>query len=372
MAGHKRKVFLMLRAMRLTASVLSSNFCRLRSPYKVTWVLTYRCNLKCRICHIWRHPPCGEMTLEQIDRLSRGLKGAGWLDLTGGELTLRDDLPDIIEIISKNIRHLSVMHVSTNGQLPEKAEAAARKLDKTGAVPVINISMDGPSDLHDTLRGCSGAFDKALETFRRLKAFRAGGHYYLSCTLSNSNLPRVDELIAELKRKLPGFSLKDIHFNLFHQSAHYYKNQAVNAGANLDKERILHYLSLAGQGSWMKNFFEKRYLEGMRQYLSGNRFPVPCQAAGSTCFIDPAGKVYPCGIFDLPLGSLAEYDWDIDRLWNSVSARQVREKILRRQCPGCWSPCEAYPAMLGGLFNFSARNQVNGPIGPADDRAGVS
>ena len=61
----------------------------------VAVILTYRCNSKCSMCNIWKYPthPQDEISLETLDKIPYGVD---YLNLTGGEPTLRNDLPELI------------------------------------------------------------------------------------------------------------------------------------------------------------------------------------------------------------------------------------------------------------------------------------
>ncbi len=340
----------MLSKINLIQGIIESNFRRLSSPYKATFAVTYRCNLKCKICKVWDNSPPAEFTLGEIGKIFKNFKRLGWIDLTGGEVTLRGDIIDVINVISRNARNLCVFHISTNGRRPEIAVLMAKEVLKAGLLPVINVSVDGPRELNDRLRGVEGAFHSSLETFKKLRSSAPQGHYYLSCTLSRSNIQYVDEMIVELKRELPGFSFSDLHFNLFHASSHYYKNHEIEGEDKIDPVAVMKYLSLSKKGSRVKIFLENQYLKGMSKFLSEDKFPVPCQALNATCFIAPSGRVYACGIFDEPIGELREHDYDINRIWDHPRALMARKSIKQRQCPGCWSPCEAYPAIFGQVM----------------------
>ncbi|MFH0985174.1 MAG: radical SAM protein [Candidatus Omnitrophota bacterium] len=339
----------MLKWVNLFRCVLASNFRRLSSPYKATFAITYRCNLRCSICRIWDQPAVPEMSLSEIEQVFRNFKNLAWLDLTGGELTLREDILEVIRVIARSSSKLILFHISTNGQRPDVVALMAREVLRSGCIPVINVSVDGSVAMNDSLRGMNGSFVKSLDAFKRLKTDNPRGHYYLSCTLSNQNLFHVEEMLSDIYRFYPAFTLADLHFNLCHTSAHYYKNSDVGADKGLEARTVMKYLSWSRRGSLVKAILENQYLGKMRSFLSGNRFPIPCQAFNATCFIDPEGRVYPCGIFNEPAGLLRDFDNNIAKLWRHPGLIAGRGKILQQKCPGCWSPCEAYPALLGGL-----------------------
>ena len=68
-------------------------------------------------------------------------------------------------------------YVTTNGTKigDEKAEALAA-LAASGFLRHISVSIDGPRDFHDEIRGQRGAFDKAANNIRQLReVFAARG-----------------------------------------------------------------------------------------------------------------------------------------------------------------------------------------------------
>ncbi len=339
----------MRRKISLIKNILLSNYLRLSSPYKVTLALTYRCNLKCRICKIWNKSLQRELGVQEIEKIFKSLNNLNWVDLTGGEVSLKEEIIEVIKAIIRNSNKIQIFHISTNGQLTEKVLLMAKEILKFGITPVINLSIDGPRDLNDQLRGVNGAFANSLETFKSLRKI-AKGYYYISCTISNYNIHRIDDLLMELRKEIPAFNFADIHFNIFHSSSHYYNNIQVDGSVGLDLEVIKKYLTFSAKGNILKSFLENEYLKGLSRFMCGDKFPVKCQALNASCFIDPSGKVYPCGIYDKCVYSLNDFDYDLNRIWSNQDTLEARKKIESKACPGCWSPCEAYPAILGSLL----------------------
>jgi MoaA/NifB/PqqE/SkfB family radical SAM enzyme len=339
----------MNKQLELIKNIFYSGFKRLPGPYKITLALTYRCNLKCKICNVWKTPIQKEMGPEEVEILFRNLDGLSWLDLSGGEITLRDDIIEIIRIILENSKKIAVFHISTNGQQPGKALLLTREVLKHNLTPVINISLDGPAEINDYIRGAEGAYKNSLESFRKVRK-AARGRCYLSCTISDYNLEHIETMLSDIKKEIPDFNPGELHFNVFHNSSHYYNNSGMDCLSQAGFENVKKYFLLSSRGGPLKVFLEKAYLKGLTRYFQGNRFPVGCQALNSSCFINPQGKVYPCGMYDKPLGELKENGFKLNRLWNSSYALEIRNTILQKKCPGCWTPCEAYPAVLGGIF----------------------
>ena len=160
-----------MKSLVLAKNIIASNFKRLAFPYKLTFVATYRCQSRCVYCKIWEREPEGELTLEQIQAFFKKSNKFSWVDLTGGEVTLRNDYPEIARSIITNNRALYHFHTPTNGLAPERTERQVREI--LGMKPnkfVITVSLDGPKDLDDRLRGVKGDFDKVIDTVTRLRS----------------------------------------------------------------------------------------------------------------------------------------------------------------------------------------------------------
>lgn len=312
--------------------------------------------MQCKICKIWERPRKEELGIEEIEKIFKSLNNLCWLDLTGGEITLRKDLIEIMKVIIKAARGLSFLHISSNGSSPHTVFLLAKEILKLNITPIINISVDGPMRINDGLRGVEGSYLNSLETFRLLKGL-GKGYYYLSCTISNYNFDYLDEFLLGLKNDIPYFSFSDIHFNVFHISSNYYKNEDIKGLSGLKFDSIKKYLKLCKNGNLVKRFLENEYIKGLSEYLAGNKFPVRCQALKSSCFINPYGEVYPCGFYDRSLGNLRDYEYDLNNIWKGQKALKVRKDIENMNCSGCWTPCEAFPSILGSLFNFNNKGK---------------
>jgi hypothetical protein len=66
--------------------------------------------------------------------------------------------------------------------------------------------------------------------------------------------------------------------------------------------------------------------------------------------------VFPCHILDWPLGNVRELGLDLDALLRAPAARAARARIVRERCHRCWTPCEAYHAMLAAPMKTMIRS----------------
>ena len=112
----------------LAKAAFKANLGRLDAPFKLTFCLTFWCNYRCQTCNIWKMKPRDELTLDEIRRFFQKSGKFLWVDLTGGEVTLRKDFIDICHAVIDGNPDLLLLHFPTNGYLTDKVVAAARSI----------------------------------------------------------------------------------------------------------------------------------------------------------------------------------------------------------------------------------------------------
>ena len=132
----------------------------------VQWMITGRCNLRCRHCYLGGLEGAGLASEPSLDRLLRIMDqmweaGIREVVLTGGEPLIRRDIRQVFEALTR--REIRVSRVMTNGLL--LTEDFLSFLEDLGQRPVFNISYDGAGGAHDALRGSRGAGAAVLQAF---------------------------------------------------------------------------------------------------------------------------------------------------------------------------------------------------------------
>jgi radical SAM protein with 4Fe4S-binding SPASM domain len=181
-------------------------------------------------------------------------------------------------------------------------------------------------------------------------------------TLFAKNASLVDKTIDAIRAVIPDFERTDLHLNIGHESAHYFANSGYLAESpgNPIAGAIEAHRTAIGNRFHPVRFLEDRYQALVGNYYREHKSPLPCTALASSCFIDPYWGLYPCSIWNESLGNLRERDFDLLSLWESSRTKAVRTAIVDEQCPHCWTPCEAYPTILGNL----AKAVLAAPRGP--------
>lgn len=341
----------MIRQSKFALNLLKSNLGLSRKPYKLNLYLTDICNCRCRTCNIWAKKPEGELTAEELSEFFRINNYFSWIDITGGEIFLRNDIEEIFYIIVKQSPNLFLLHFPTNGLLTEKIYAAALHIKKVfkGRL-VISISIDGDKSLHDSLRGVSGCWEKAVYTFQKIQPILKEDIYF-GFTMSKHNAGKLGETFFALKKEMPDLKFNKIHINLAQNSELYYSNAEKDLLGK--REDILNEIRFILSQRKIKmepfNYLETYFLKLLKKYMETGVYPYKrCAAMDSTITINPKGEVYPCLFFNKKLGSLRETGYRMEEILSNKDTLELKRDILK-YCPNCWTVCEAYPSILSSI-----------------------
>ena len=346
----------------LAGRLARANVGRLPYPLKLNLALTYWCQYRCKTCNIWQRKPTDELTTDEVLRFVRENPAVSWLDVTGGEIFLRDDITEIFDAIVGTWNDLFILHFPTNGFLTNQIVAQAERV-AASRVPhvVVTVSIDGDEAMNDDVRGIKGGFRRQVDTLnalRRIKGIRA----VVGMTLSRHNVGHVEETFDAIRTECPGLELSDFHVNFAQVSEHYYANadDAVVAPRDAAVRDLRWYRARRRAPRTAADWVEGKFLRELERFLQSGRTPMPCHSLRSSCFIDPWGTVFPCISYSRPLGRLRDTGMQLTPIWNGDSVRTTQREIWNGDCPQCWTACEAYHTILGNLSRPFA-----GPSTPA-------
>ncbi len=179
-------------------------------PCSVLLEVTDRCNLHCAVCFADSGFGASEdPSLSAISwLLERAMAAAGPcnLQLSGGEPTLRDDLPEIVEVARRT--GYTFIQVNTNGLRLASDRAYGRRLRAAGLSSVF-LQFDGVDDeIYLTLRG-RALLDRKLRAVRNCG--RAGLGVVLVPTLVRGvNTGSIGAIVQQALQLAP--TVRGIHF----------------------------------------------------------------------------------------------------------------------------------------------------------------
>ncbi|MBZ0271270.1 radical SAM protein [bacterium] len=308
--------------------------------------VTLRCNSRCTMCDIWQNDGTHEVEPSYYYHLPPSLHQ---VNITGGEATLRDDLPEIIEVVAERCPDARIV-LSTHGFHTRRLAEMLPRVKRAANRLAIRVSIDGVGETHDRLRGIKGGYKKAMET---LDVLRRGGVRDLGVgfTLMRGN---EDELIRVYDMALAN----DWEFasTVVHSSPIFFGEQkdmtpdprkAVAAFEQLRERQLA-----SGRP---KDWFRAWFTDGVVDQVSGKPRRVNCTAFSRFFYLDPTGTVFTCHILDEPVGKLHEgYD--------KLLAEHAEKLDLVANCrEDCWMTCTVAPMMRQNLPSVSgwiAKNKL--------------
>ena len=309
----------------------------------VSVILTYRCNSKCSMCNIWKFPtlPKEEVTL---DTLSKIPEGVDYLNLTGGEPTLREDLLEIVDLLYPKAMKLEI---SSNGLKPEKIEPIIKKYPDVK----IRFSLEGFEETNDSIRGEKNGYQTKLNGLLRLKEL-GGKDLGFAITIQDDNIDDLVDLFELCENH--GFELAT---STLHNGFQFHKSD------NTPYDRLKVAISIEELITRMlktykiKNWFRAYLNLGLIAKVLGHDRMLKCTAATDFVFIDPWSDVYACNVRpDLKIGNLMTDKWL--KIMNGEKINQIREKVF--QCKhNCWIVGSAKTAMRHPKF---AKIPKGGPL----------
>ena len=296
------------------------------------------------------------MSPSEVGRLCHSMPALTWLDLTGGEPMLRDDIVEVFTEVLAHAPALAVLHFPTNGWFAERAAACSRLVRerRPDVSLIVTVSIDGSPRLHDRLRGRDGSYDRAIATHRTLGGIE-GVDVVVGTTVGPHNRDALDELRHALQRDLPDFRDQDWHWNLCQISRHYFANEDIVRDPTRDEDLVRLHIRRRWPPTSAVQAMEMVFLVNLLAHVQGRPVGLPCQALDTTCFVSADAQLYPCHLVDQPLADLRDWNMDVGDVWRRPEVLAAREQVDRLACGGCFTPCEAYPMVVGSPVRAAVR-----------------
>jgi len=146
------------------------------SPFWMAIAVTWRCNLRCKHCNIWKREPTEDINVHIFQRYiaPEFFNNITNVCIFGGESTLHPQLADFLVICNDRWPDQEI-GIATNGTMPELQKKFWTSIaEKTKINIMVCISIDGRKAMHDKLRGGPGIFDQAVETSKHINQLWPG------------------------------------------------------------------------------------------------------------------------------------------------------------------------------------------------------
>jgi MoaA/NifB/PqqE/SkfB family radical SAM enzyme len=294
--------------------------------------VTSRCNAFCKTCfyHEELNQP-GDLTFAQIEKISATMPPITDLWLSGGEPTLRRDVPEVIRTFVET-NGVERVIIPTNGlikgrvyEIVDDALGSHSKLDL-----YLNIALDGYGTTHDSIRGVPGNWEKALECIRSLYPLKAkyAERFRLNvntvvCAENYNEIEKLGEFMWE------NFRLDGQYFNIVRgETLVGAIKQVPPSGLPEMYEYISKLTKRYGDRMFADDDAGKRFVKNVAyvgaitthyrtqhsNFQTPTAWPFPCTAGETTAVIDYNGDVRACELRE-KFATLADFDYDFGALW---------------------------------------------------------
>lgn len=318
------------------------------APYRMDLALTYRCNNTCSHCYNARPRSFPEMETDQwkqiIDRVWE--RGIPHVVFTGGEPTLRNDLP---QLIAQAERNGQITGLNTNGRRLSDPAYLQSLVD--AGLDHVQITLESHSaETHDSLVKSQGAWKQTVAGIEQVLKSRL--YVMTNTTLLQQNSPALAETLA---------FLTDLGVPTVGLNALIYSGRGLTVGTGLPEEALPPLLTLARSHTEANH--QKLIWYTPTEYchfdpVQLNLGVKGCTAAFYNMCIEPDGAVIPCQSYYEPLGNMLTDPWE--KLWNHPLALSLRE---RKDVPFACRACEILQECGGGCpLARSAVNAIPVPI----------
>jgi len=292
---------------------------RLKTYARANWQLTsadieltHLCNCRCRFCYLASYENHG-LQLEELQRIGSALRNAGviFTSLTGGELFLRPDAMDVLQLFAD----LNFMlDIKSNGTLLDSAKIAT-----LAQLPIFDMQIS----IYDIAEGFSATtqrlypFTRVEDSIKQLVSCQVP--LTLSVTVGKHNVDRLDEIHDALKR------IADIA--IFYSPYITPRRSGTDDGIALRlsakemQEKLLPFLQRTGS-------FSK--LEPYRDCITCIH---PCTAGITQVAMDPLGNLYPC--LDLPINIGNVRHGDVHTLLSAETRRKIMSRFRMADMAQC-------------------------------------
>jgi radical SAM protein with 4Fe4S-binding SPASM domain len=316
------------------------------APYRLDLAVTYRCNNDCSHCYNVEGRNLKELATADWKRILDKAWDLGipHIIFTGGEPTLREDLPEL------------VAHAEQNGQITGLNTNARRLSDPQYVDRLVAAGLDHVQitveshdpDIHDRMVRTRGAFP---QTVKGLKNALASPLYVMTnTTMLRTNIhtiPATLDYLAEVGVPTVGLNA------LIHSG------RGASVGTGLAESELGTLLEVARQKT--ETYGQRLIWYTPTQYCGFDPVALDlgvkgCTAALYNLCVEPDGSVLPCQSYYQPLGNLLTDEWD--SIWNHDLAVRLRERQgLPKKCDGC-----ALLAECGGGCPLQFENAEPAPL----------
>ncbi|MGA1866895.1 MAG: radical SAM protein [Thermoplasmatota archaeon] len=293
-----------------------------KAPYRMDLALTYGCSNDCIHCYNETKDK-KELSTDQWKKILKKLWDLGipHIVFTGGEPTLREDLPELIEY-AEDLGQITGLN--TNGR-KLKDGGYLKGLMDTGLDHVQITLASHDESVHERITRAKGSHRETVQAIRN--CLNAGIYLVTNTTIMEENEQTVLDTVSFLK----DLGVKHIAVNSLIRSG---KGKSAKG---LEPAKLCSILE-KGRDMGRLSGFEFRWYSPT-PYCRLNPMSMglgirQCSACRLNMAVEPDGSVIPCQSYYKPLGNILRDGWK--DIWEHELCRKVRERVeLPKECSGC-------------------------------------
>jgi len=322
-------------------------------PLNLTLSPSPKCNSRCLTCNIWMKRE-NELTLQEWEKVLASLGRAPyWFTISGGEPLMYPHVVELAQLAYQYCRP-GIINIPTNAILPtipERVERIARLCPESQLI--INLSLDGVGEKHDTIRGVRGNFEKfekrleqLLDLRGKLKNLTVGVHTVVSVfsvghleeIISYVDRSGADQFITEIAE--PRVELDTVGLPITPNPEDYAK--AI--------DRLIAYVESKQYKGTAKitETMRVEYYKLVKRILDEKDQVIACYAGWASGHIYADGTVWPCCVRADNLGNLRDHHYDFKEIWFGDRIKKLRQSVAAKECH-CPLANASYTNMLHDL-----------------------
>ena len=299
-----------------------------------------RCNCRCVMCDIWRIRQVREITPRDLEPHLTSLRelNVKWIVFSGGEPLMHSDISSLSHVCrAEGVR---VTLLTAGLTLEKRADIVAASIDD------LIVSIDGPPDIHDKIRGVPGAYRRLQRGIEALRQLRAEMPIHGRCTIQKGNFGELRNTVhaaRALNLNSISFLAVDTTSNAFNRPGGWSPGHQATVALNttevaaLESEieaLISEYENEIESGFVVENAEKLRRIPlRFRSRLGQIPAMAPrCNAPWVSAVVESDGTVRPC-FFHRPIGNIHEHP--LADVVNSDEALNFRRNLDISRDPVC-------------------------------------
>jgi MoaA/NifB/PqqE/SkfB family radical SAM enzyme len=314
-----------------------------------------RCNTRCAMCNIWELKSAHALSLDQFERIfSDPVYGRiEYLVLAGGEPTLRDDLPEVIELMHKHMPRLKKLMIPSNvingPSVQKQYPRIARYCANHNIRLTLGVSLDGIGETHDKIRGVKGAFTKVMANIKYMKQLQREVPFNMSIdpTIFSMNVHEMQKL-KDLADRLD----MPITFQIASLADDYYHNADIEEVLKVNNDgrmRMVEFLRRQVAESSLLDALAYYYAEVIDSLEGAPTRGLPCPFADQGLLLNPDGSLQYCHN-STSIGNALEKS--SSEIYYGQENLVYRDTVRKEHCPSCRMSCLFFVSLRKEVFPF--------------------